>query len=300
MTKKIYILYHPGTYGSYLRWLIEYGNDVGHRYKTIPDSLEMNDGSAHYNDYYNKHPKGLDILKTLDDSPSYDWGYIIYRAIPINSTSNKNTNFIIENLLNSVRDIDKIIYIDVDTDFLKEITFINSELKIPYKEYFDLTHLLKNWGIENTNFYKTDKWIQREVLSLWFRGMINSLTNRPDRFNKVLYINMHDILFSDSSNLAKQLINFCELPFNENSVNRIKLVQKEFFYKQKALVYHQNMCDVLKNCLNQTDSIIGEMSLFTEAILQEQLLANGYSLKCYGLNELPKTTGELLKLLEKC
>lgn len=302
MNKKIYVLYHPGTYGSYVRWLIDFSNDIGHAHKYIPSNLDAKDGSAHYIDPLDRHINGEAIFQTLNDSTSNNHGYTIYRVLPIIYNESLTTDDVITKLLAGKRDCDKIIYIDVDTDFLKELMFINIELKTTYKEALNLTlaNNLKNWNVNHTDFFKVDRWIQREILSLWFREMINSLTAKPQRYTNVLYINMFDILFGNTVDLAKQLQHYCELPFRENITNHISNVHAEFISNQKAILYHKNIQEVLQNCLNGVNSQVGEMSLFAEAILQEQLLKNGYSLQCYNLNNLPKTTLELFNLLEKC
>lgn len=302
ITKKIYILYQPGSHGSYLRWLVDYCNDIGHRHKTIIDNPTAKDGSAHYIDNFDRHIGATEIIKTTDKFPNFDHGYIIYRCLPILHNDNIRTDEVISSLVEKVRDCDKIIYINVDTQYLKELTFINIELKADYKPslQLDLQPLLYKWGLDTSNFFEAERWVQREILSLWFRGMINSLTSKPKIYENVLYIDMQDILFTSNFDLAKKLIEFCDLPFRPEIKDHILNVQDEFLKKQQAIKYHQNMRDTLINCLENKDAPIHEMSLFTEAILQEQLLVNGYSLKCYGLNQLPKTTGELLKLLEKC
>lgn len=302
INKKIYILYHPGTYGSYVRWLIDFSNDVGHLHKYIPSSLDAKDGSAHYIDPLDKHISGEAIFETLNDNISSNHGYTIYRVLPIIYNETLTTDDIITGLLAGKKDEDKIIYIDAGTDYLKELMFINIELKTTYKETLNLTlsNKLKNWNIHHNDFFKADKWIQREILSLWFRGMINSLSKTPQTYSNVLYINMYDIIFGDIVTLAKKLQDYCEFRFRDNVINHISNVHAEFISKQKSILYHKNMQEALQNCLNGVDHPIGEMSLFAEAILQEQLLKNGFSLQCYDLNDLPKNTLGLRNLLEKC
>jgi hypothetical protein len=302
MNKKIYILYHPGTYGSYLRWLVDFSNDIGHHHKYIPSSLDAKDGSAHYVDSLDKHINGEAIFETLSESLSNKQGYTIYRVLPIIYNESLTTDDVITKLIAGKKSCDKIIYIDTDSNFLKELMFINIELKTTYRETLNLTlaSKLKNWDIQHTDFFKTDRWIQREILSSWFRGMINSLTAKPQRHTNVFYVDMYDILFGNTVNLAKQLQTYCELPFRENVTNHVSNIHAEFVSNQKSILYHKNMQEALHNCLNGITAPIGEMSLFAEAILQEQLLENGYSLQCYNLNELPKTTLELSNLLEKC
>jgi hypothetical protein len=300
MHKKIYILYHPGTYGSYLRWLIDFSNGIGYRHKHIPDILNAKDGSAHYIDPLDKHINGEAVFKTLDEDVVNNHGYTIYRVLPIIYNESLTTDDVIIKLLAGKKDCDKIIYIDVDTDYLKELMFINVELKTTYKETLNFADKIKNWNIQHNDFFKADKWIQREILSLWFRGMINSLTQKPNFYDNVLYINMQDILFGSSLELAKKLLAFCDLPFRNDIATHILNVHKNFMSKQKALIYHKNMMDTVLHTLRNENAQIGEMSLFTEAILQEQLLKNRYALQCYNLNDLPKTTLELVKLLEKC
>lgn len=301
MTKKIYILYQPGSYGSYLRWLIDYSNDIGHKHKSIPDNPTAEDGSAHYLDHANRHINGKSIFQTLHEFPENDCGYIIYRVLPVVHDENLTTDQVISRLIDNIRECDRIIYVDINKDFLREIVFINIELKTTHKETFNasLAEQMQRWGTSK-DFYEADRWIQREVLSLWFRGMIDSLTLPPSRYSKVCYVDMCDILFGDSVDLSRRLLDFCDLPYRENVIDNTSNVHSTFVENQKALMYHRNMEAVLHDCLNGIESPIGPMSLFTEAILQERLLNKGYALKCYDLNELPKTTLELFNLLEKC
>jgi hypothetical protein len=82
--KKIYVVYHAGSFGSWVRWLIEYGNDVGHRHKHIPDNPVISNGSSHgMVTLPNSHPGGLAVLDTLSDIVDEPCGYKVYRALPI-------------------------------------------------------------------------------------------------------------------------------------------------------------------------------------------------------------------------
>lgn len=300
ITKKIYIVYQPGSHGSYIRWLIDYANDIGHRYKNIQTDLTASDGSAHYADKLNKHIGGFAILDTLNDNYDYEWGYIIYRVLPILHNDNNDTNFILEKLSNGITEHDKIIYIDIDTDYLKELTYINIELKTTYEDSFNesLIPFIKNWDSSITNFFTADRWIKRELLSLYFRGMINSLTKKPNRYSNVLYIGMQDILFGNNDTLTRKILDFCELPLREEAIKEIIHKHKKFLDSQKAITYHKNMSDALDNCLKNIDAPLGEMSLFAESILQEKLRSAGHEIKCYNLNQFPKTTLELINLFE--
>lgn len=294
--KKIYIIYHPGSYGSYIRWIIEYCNDIGHRYKFIPKNPIAPDGSSHTMfTLPNAHPAGIDgILETLKEEVDELCGYKIYRACP--SLAPPATDIVLQGLSNDKNQDVRIIYIDVDGIDSRIHCFLNLELKTPWDlSALGLHDRAKYWKENSSNFFELDRWQQREIISLNCFEMIESLTKCPDSINEeIMVIKMSEIIHSDIVDLAKKIINHCHLPLRSDYEARLCKARDSMLNAQRSFILYESILEIVDAVIRKRNIDIAPMTLFAEALVQRLLRDKGLELKCYGLNEFPKTTADLI------
>jgi hypothetical protein len=299
-SKKIYVLYHPGSYGSWVRWLIEYCNDIGHHYKFIPNNPIMTDGTSHSMfTLPNAHPVGItEILATLDETVYESCGYKVYRACPVTVDSD-STDAVLAGLLKDKDSDDKLIYIDVDSDYNKAITYLNIELKTPWKNTaFHIHDKAKNWNKTKQNFFDLERWEQRELLSIHYPEMIESLTQTPSiNDEELLVVKMSSILSDDVINLARKIIEHCDLPLKNHIDAELRKSHLNMISNQKSLKIYDDITNVVEACIARKNIDIPDLTLFAESMIQKLLRDKGLEIRCYSLNEFPKTTVELIKLI---
>ena len=299
--KKIYILYHSGSFGSWIKWLIDYSNDLGHKTKFVPSNPLLADGSSH-NLIRNstEHPGGLDAtLKTLDEIVDEDCGYRIYRVIPIIDEEIKIDEFL-DTLAQNKNPQDKIIYVDVDGQYNKEITFLNNGYKAGLNQTFDDTVSIKvkQWAADKSSFFELEKWQQRELISYWYEEMIISLTESPIRKHDALIIPLSDVFNKKSVELAKRLVDYCELPFKDDISDHLTKIHAKMLSLQKAPQVLKSIYDVISAIISKQNIDIQDLSLFGEAMVQRKLRDHGKELQCFGLNTFPSNTRDLMSLIK--
>lgn len=298
MTKKIYILYHPGSYGSYVRWLLEYANDMGHRFRHIPDNPLLADGSSHNMiTLPNEHPRGMQIISTLDETVDEPCGYKIYRALPV-VDENNTTDDIIDKLVQGKSADDRVIYIDVNGQDAKDLIYLNFEQKTDYKDSFtkNLQKHVHRFDVNAGDFWQLDRWQQRELLSLYYPGMINSLIKSPQYSSHVLYVDMYDILHGNVHELCSRLLQHCQLQPRPNCMSQVTLMHEHMLHAQSSMAMLQHVREIMHACLHDLDLVIREQTLFSESMIQHYLRLNGFEMRCYQLDDFPKTVSALRKL----
>lgn len=301
MTKKIYILYHPGSYGSYVRWLIDFANDVGHRYRDITSDPLMEDGSSHNFERVSKsHPNGLnEILDTLEETTNEDCGYKIYRAIPVID----EVHGIDEVLINITKKGDQVrcIYISINDKHDRDLVFINQGLKI--KEFLNListkwNEKVKRYDLDSPSFIHSPRWVQREILSMNYEPMITSLTGHPrSSYPRLLKVDLMDIINGDPVSLAQKLLSHCGMDMRKGIDHVIQDTHSKMLRSQTSFKVLQETYDAVEACLTNTDMQLCNQTLFSEAIIQNELRKNGKEIRCWQLNVFPSSTAELVKLL---
>ena len=294
-SKKIYVIYHPGSYGSWVRWLIEYCNDIGHRHKTIPRQPIAADGSSHsMATLPNAHPAYIDgILDTLKEKVNELCGYKIYRACP--AMAPPASDVILQGLVDYKDEEDKVIYIDVDNHTCEMHCLINIDLKTTWHESaFDLHQKAKHWVDNSNNFFQLERWQQREMISLSCFEMIKSLTKTPViKSDEILVVKMSEIMHDDTVELAKKLINHCGLPLRQNFENTVIKAKKMMIDRQRSYSVYESIIKVIDAVIAKDNVEIPPMPLFAESIIQRMLRDKGLELSCHGLNVFPKTTADL-------
>lgn len=159
------------------------------------------------------------------------------------------------------------------------------------------SHNIVNWNPSYTSWKDMQKWELREWLSLfyvsWVQEWVKSCNQVPDDFLKVKNT---DMLFDTKATLLK-IIDFCGLTLNNNPDTFVLEWQR----KQQYIVDEFNLLDqILINTVEQIDFNWNNLSIISEAIIQQRLRDKGFEIRCDGLNIFPTDSISLYNLLEKC
>jgi len=301
MTKKIFLTYHPGSYGSYLRWVLDYANDQGHRFSTISSDPFLPDGSAHnFNRQDSTHPNGLaEIERCLDEVANEPCGYRIYRTVPVVDRIH-NIDDVLSVMFNKLSTQDRCIYVSVNSQHDRDLVFLNTEFKIEntldaLSEQLDP----KTSTYGETKFMESPRWMQREILSMWYDKMMLSLTANPTLdYPDLLIIRLEDILKGDPVMLARKMLDHCGLGFRDG-VDYVLLHQHKMMLSlQSSIVTLDETYRAVDACLQGLDMPLRYQTLFSESILQCKLRELGKEIRCYDLNEFPSSTADLIRLLD--
>lgn len=294
--KKVFIFYTSGSYGSWIEWLLGYGHET--HWQFISSSQLLDDGSSHsrnpITDPIIRHPNGhAEIQQALLHIADSD--FLTYRCIP--KTSAEET---IDDIVNLVASKEKTIYIAINTQDEKDIVVLNMDKKIKaYRTHLDVpTSVFQRWKRDATAISDLEDWEFRELFSLYYFPMIDSLcspigTISPD----ALTINIDEILYGDVDLLVKKMFSFCNIPLRDDVVPHMQKEHARMLELQQSIKELAIIKETINACLEGREIEIPPISLVAQAIIQKRLRDQGVELRCYGLNNWPKTSSELIKLL---
>lgn len=295
MAKKVFLFYHPGTYGSFIRWMIEYSNDLGHRYHKIPANPVLTDGTAHGRGTLPRnHPE--DVFDALSDNAAEP--YQVYRLLP-KTKEEDDTVAIINEFVRRKDPDDSVIYIDPSNSDTKWAMFLNLELKTNFVEQFH-SPLVENWKAGTDRFADLARWEQREFMSSYYVGMIESLLElKGDLDKKVMVLTMDDVIYRAPWQAVPLLqhTNLPPRPRMKAHINHIERVHKLMYERQAGIMTLANLHTNIEYFVSNIDNAeIRPMTLFGEAMFQHWIDISGLELQCYGLDTFPTTIGAVRAL----
>jgi len=145
----------------------------------------------------------------------------------------------------------------------------------------------------------TNLWELREQLSFLLHDIfvvgsgINEVNNLNKQYVKTVPIsNLRDNFQFTVCDMANWLE--LEVVRNSDEINSLHRdwLQREIFVNKDKLI-----SDLVDAIINNKNLFIDGLSLIDESQIQRQLRTKGYEIKCYGLNEWPKTTTQLRELI---
>jgi hypothetical protein len=159
--------------------------------------------------------------------------------------------------------------------------------------------LTSYWNYRNDLSEDTPRWLLREWCSFWLEDCLSSGYN-IDTYKTIpahVYINTLD-LFVDLKKTLEMIS--CSLGLKVvASESCIKDIQQKFIVSQK-LHGIQNRCnDWVNTLLEGRNTLSPCITLFDEAWVQHLLRCRGYEIQCDGLEYLPQSSEEMLKIIYK-
>jgi len=272
------IVYNAGSYGSFTGWTLEWLQGkypVNHRPFTARHT-------SHNNDLIQFETVDEALISPISNSHVH----------PVRTESD-NIIVQIKKVL-SVYDKIVLLYPEPD-DYLWNAS----------NKFYKIGFYTKNQNIVQTrenamsHWSGDDIWEQREWLSLWWYNQHNSeggyeqiVNYNNDRVFKFPINQIRDNFVTSFQSIAK----FLDLDV-VRSVEEIEVLGKDWLNNEPYLYKDRLIKELVYATINNIDKEINDLSLLDEAEMQRLLRLEGYEIKCYGLNEWPKTTTQLRELI---
>ena len=131
----IVIFYVPGSYGSFLSWMIERFNTARKQHNpSIVDNPVQADGSSHGHATYCKVVNMEQVQQFLEDKDFPEWGYKIWAGWPV--SADKTLDQCIQETLSSMDSNDRLIVVSRVTEFEAGVSWINASKKLDEARWF--------------------------------------------------------------------------------------------------------------------------------------------------------------------
>jgi hypothetical protein len=262
---KIATLFTPGSYGTFISWCVYSFSELNLSNELI-SPFEVDNGSAHRY----RTSCGRDIVTPTHDP--LDHSYTDYILIECNK----------EKIINYI-----------DNSFQKQD--LGNLAKFIDSFFPDInTKLKESWGSSNP-------WEVRELLSFFLEDMIVSTKEQIDSYhtqsqqNNSYTIIPEDFLL-DAPVALEKLLSFFNLK-KHNKFDWVSGYVSEYLKSQQNFTKHTQIEKFVSNTIDNKSYSIPNLTIFDEAWIQHKLRLQGFEIKCYNLNEFPKNSIDLNKLL---
>jgi len=271
------IAYNAGSYGNFTGWCLDW---IQGRYT---------ENTRPFTSMGNSHNNNLKWFPTVDDAI----------ALPVTNSHVHPITLESENIITQMEKLlsvyDKVVLLYPDlNDFLWNC---NNKLN-------------KVWGVQGwidrniTNYCLDgwkgkDPWELREWFSLWLHDQHMSESRYKDivnyKNNRVFKIPINKIR-DDFINTFQSLSKYLKLD-NVRSTKDLEKLHKDWLLNEKHLYKDRLIENLVYATINNIHKEMIDLTIFDQADIQRRLRLQGYEIKCYGLNEWPKTTTQLRELI---
>ena len=293
--QSIPIIFQGGSYGTYLIWLL----NMLFTENKLHDPFNKNTGSSHNL----KNIKQFEITDWLKDQSCYPAGLFL-KTHP----KTKIYHSFLDNLHKLTSYFGKSILI-----YPSDKTYLLHSNNYAYKiwndfwagpcGYMDRSDLYKNFPIDrNTPLDEVPTWMIREWLSYNFFNSMNAQLEwfLPDRVEdkNCLIIFIDELLYGLPLTINR-IQQFIQLPLTKN-IDSILPYHEKNISLQKYLTQDKLALTIIDSVKNNIDSLVWnntDLTILTEARIQQWIRDAGYDFKCNELNQFPTSSKELINLL---
>lgn len=269
MSRKIYVAYAPGCYGSYVCNSIYQYTEL--RVEPLVDMKFGEYGSSHS---IRQNANLLNLLDPCHDCVA-DINSVVILPDPSHQLDYFNNQFFKHKQGNLI-------------DFI--LTSISKQ---------ELTVKLKNnWQFDG-EIGSVPNWIMREYISNWIDNFFKESYNIK-KYKDCLGIKITtEDIYKNFLNTIKLVIDYLSLSLTVAddviTTNHNSFLNKQKFYKSQ--INCNQWVDVVLNLNIESPSPC--QTIFDEAYVQSMLCNKGYDIYCYNLNMFPTNSTEMRKLLQK-
>lgn len=256
------VLFHPGSYGTYLSWCVFTYSELNCARKI---DLPFSDvGSAHL--FY--HNEGIQIVRPMHTLPNEE----------------KNIIFI-EPLISKC------------LEYLN-----NQHMKAHDFDHADVLNLLDYRKKINAQWHSEsiERWQDRELLSFFlpdfFKNSVTEYTYDLTNYN-FIKVTRDDIIYSLHDTILK-ILDFFKLT-TIDTIKNLPAIHDKFVSLQKNINKDEIALKYAKAAINGKKFVIENCTLYDEAWIQHLLRMQGFNIKCWRLNQFPYCASDLTHLLEK-
>ena len=225
----IVIFYVPGSYGSFLAWMIERFNTTRKQHNpAITNNPVQADGSSHGHATYCKVVNMEQVQQFLEDKDFPEWGYKIWAGWPV--SADKTLDQCIQETLSSMDSNDRLIVVSRVTEFESGVSWINASKKLEEARWFSSLQIINAQQLPEKYKQELD---QRHFLKV----------NDP----KFIEISINELLFSEPSRILS-VLNLLDLDICDESLFARVLEEKRS--KQESVTI---MNDIVAGKLTNSD-----------------------------------------------
>lgn len=161
-------------------------------------------------------------------------------------------------------------------------------------EIFSNPKTFKEWNSEYTSWKDLKRWEYREWFSIFYPTWTSEWRYSTELVDdSFLKINNKEFL-TNPEIWTDKIINHCHL----QKTGGFAEFFDEWKSKQQYIVDKFNTIEtIIASVLSDTEYYWDELTVIEEAIVQQKLRANGYELMCDGLDNFPRDSGKLKKLI---
>ena len=216
----IVIFYVPGSYGSFLSWMIERFNTARKEHNpSIVDNPVQADGSSHGHATYCKVVNMEQVQQFLEDKDFPEWGYKIWAGWPV--SADKTLDQCIQETLSSMDSNDRLIVVSRVTEFEAGVSWINASKKLDEARWFS--------SLQITNAQQLPEKYKQELDQRHFLKV-----NDP----KFIEISINELLFSQPNRIIS-IMNLLDLDICDESLFARILEEKRS--KQESVTIMNNI-----------------------------------------------------------
>lgn len=294
MKNTIPIVYHGGSYGTFLEWALH----------TLTNNIEVTNPLTQQTNCHGFAGNHLidingwrNYLKSDDDLP-----FVRFHPKTLNEHN------LVENLNEVAQNSNRFIYIYFNSNNLL-LGLANQVDKVykdwwgfNFKHYIDKDKLCSSWNIDsNINNDDIPRWIKREFLSFYMMIMWYDQIGWHNQ-SHWQYPNCHMITIDQILTNFVETINNIRDSFKLSfvrPVTELLPIHEEMVSAQNNISI-ENICNnIVSNSINGIEYHWSPMSIVGESWVQWQLRNLGYEIKCNGLDTFPANSLKLQELLYK-
>jgi hypothetical protein len=290
------IVFHAGTYGTYLEWVLSTLID--------PTTKIINPVTDISNSHHFKGHHLFDIngwRRYLASNKTYQ----LVRFHPKTSS----TESISDNFLEIEKSIEQFVYTYPDDSTL--LLCLSNQFDKVWKNWWEYqfksfeinpNKIYANWPVkQSTDISQVPRWIQREFLSFYVMPMwldqIEWKSQAQFTHSKCLKISVYDLLFKFDSTI-EQLVRQLKLT-TTRPVSDLLPIHNNMLSLQKNINIDQLCKNIVHAIMHHQSISWPPMSIVGESWIQWQLRNLGYEIKCHGLDTFPTNSVNLQELLYK-
>ena len=298
-SKPLFVYFHPGSYGTYIRWLVEtmfLSKELIEPFTVIGTTK----GNSH------NYPFDLDLTKLCFDPDNIEQ-YLSDSLVSLFVHPKTKLNHNVSNFVKKYSQQGyKSIFVYPEKKY--KLLAVNNWYYKSLHDWWDFqinlgtidkNKLYQNWPVDkNIDVKNIPTWIKREFLSFYLMPAWEDQVEWyfPDKNKNIDFVGF-DTIFYDTENFLQILESKLKLaPCRKFS--KIKDIHKKMLLLQSSI----GQDDLYTNIISAlSDNYYlnwepGSLTLVTEAIIQYHLRNIGIGLKCHDLNTFPTNTDDLKEL----
>lgn len=292
----IHVFFVPGMFGSTLEYVLRnYSNE----YTSISGDNILPDGSMH------GFKKELHLSNQLQIATQLNCLASDAITTPMYPFQQAHLPEILEKFATYISDASREILVYAANTRNAELNMLFQYHKIATGSYqlgLDIfcssnEHNITNWNTSYKHWSEMQPWQLREWFSLfyvaWTQEWIESQHQVGENFYKVSNIEILENL----PRVVREILRHCDLT-ESPGLDDFAVYWRN---KQQYIMDEFDLIDRMIECtINNVPFNWNPINIIAEAIVQQRLRANGYEIRCDGLDVFPTNSTTLYNLLEKC